>query len=177
MQPILADFDAYHYLFSIPLALVSIFLTLVILVQRGRGGGLTGALGGMGGQSAFGTKAGDLFTRITIGLAIFWACLAMGTIYFGYRRANPFGVTSTQGTKDGKGEVGKDKKGKDTKPADDKTKAGTPAEDKTDGKEKKTDKDSETSKKADDSSKSGDGKTTGETKATGDATPAEGSSK
>ena len=49
--------------------LVAIFLILLVLVQRGRGGGLAGAFGGMGGQSAFGTKAGDLFTRITIGVA------------------------------------------------------------------------------------------------------------
>ena len=38
---------------------------------------LAGALGGMGGQSAFGTKAGDLFTRITIGVAAFWIVLCM----------------------------------------------------------------------------------------------------
>jgi preprotein translocase subunit SecG len=66
-----------HYAFSIPLALLSVFLILVILVQRGRGGGLTGALGGMGGQSAFGTKAGDLFTRITIAVAAVWILLCM----------------------------------------------------------------------------------------------------
>jgi len=28
----------------------ALFLILLVLVQRGRGGGLTGALGGMGGQ-------------------------------------------------------------------------------------------------------------------------------
>jgi preprotein translocase subunit SecG len=70
----------YHYLYSFPLILISIFLMLVILVQRGRGGGLTGALGGMGGQSAFGTKAGDLFTRITIVVAAIWVLLSMVTI-------------------------------------------------------------------------------------------------
>ena len=69
-----------HYAFIIPLSLLSIFLMLVILVQRGRGGGLTGALGGMGGQSAFGTKAGDLFTRITIGVAVVWILLCMLTL-------------------------------------------------------------------------------------------------
>ena len=46
--------------------LVGMFLIGLILLQRGRGGGLAGAFGGMGGQSAFGTKAGDIFTRITI---------------------------------------------------------------------------------------------------------------
>jgi preprotein translocase subunit SecG len=38
---------------------------------------LAGAFGGMGGQSAFGTKAGDLFTRITIGVAAFWIILCI----------------------------------------------------------------------------------------------------
>ena len=50
-------------------------MVLLILVQRGKGGGLTGALGGPGGQSAFGTKAGDLFTRITIVAAGCWIFL------------------------------------------------------------------------------------------------------
>jgi preprotein translocase subunit SecG len=57
------------------LAATGLFLILVVLIQRGRGGGLSGAFGGMGGQSAFGTKAGDLFTRITIGVAAFWIIL------------------------------------------------------------------------------------------------------
>jgi preprotein translocase subunit SecG len=57
------------------LLVTSIFLILLVLVQRGRGGGLAGAFGGLGGQSAFGTKAGDLFTRITIGVAAFWIIL------------------------------------------------------------------------------------------------------
>lgn len=58
----------------------SIFLMLLILVQRGKGGGLTGALGGMGGQSAFGSKAGDAFTKITIITSMIWITLCMITI-------------------------------------------------------------------------------------------------
>ncbi len=58
------------------LLITSILLMIIILLQRGRGGGLAGAFGGLGGQSAFGTKAGDVFTKITIGLAIFWIFLA-----------------------------------------------------------------------------------------------------
>ncbi len=57
------------------LAFVSLLLIFIVLLQRGRGGGLAGALGGAGGQSAFGTKAGDVFTRITIGLAVVWVLL------------------------------------------------------------------------------------------------------
>ena len=58
------------------LLLISILVILVVLLQRGRGGGLAGAFGGMGGQSAFGTKAGDVFTKITIGLVTAWVLLA-----------------------------------------------------------------------------------------------------
>lgn len=65
---------------GILLFLTSLFMILLILVQRGKGGGLTGALGGMGGQSAFGSKAGDVFTRITVITAIIWITLCMVTI-------------------------------------------------------------------------------------------------
>ena len=54
------------------MALLSLFLILLVLIQRGRGGGLTGALGGPGGQSAFGSKAGDTFTVITVVVAAIW---------------------------------------------------------------------------------------------------------
>ncbi|HEY4310699.1 MAG TPA: preprotein translocase subunit SecG [Pirellulales bacterium] len=63
--------------------LVALFLILLVLIQRGRGGGLAGAFGGMGGQSAFGTKAGDLFTRITIVAASIWVVLCvLGVKYY-----------------------------------------------------------------------------------------------
>jgi preprotein translocase subunit SecG len=63
------------------LTLTSLFLILLILIQRGKGGGLAGAFGGLGGQSAFGTKAGDTFTRITIGVAAAWILLCMATVW------------------------------------------------------------------------------------------------
>jgi preprotein translocase subunit SecG len=69
-----------HVFFGLLMLLTALFLILLILVQRGRGGGLTGALGGMGGQSAFGTKAGDLFTRITMFVAAFWILLCIAAI-------------------------------------------------------------------------------------------------
>ncbi len=66
-----------HYLLMILLFLTAVFLIILVLIQRGKGGGLAGAFGGMGGQSAFGTKAGDLFTRITIVTALFWGVLCI----------------------------------------------------------------------------------------------------
>src|SRR6476646_7593620 len=65
------------------LSFLAIFLILLVLVQRGRGGGLAGALGGMGGSSAFGAKAGDVFTRITIGAAAIWVVLCIGAAKWG----------------------------------------------------------------------------------------------
>jgi preprotein translocase subunit SecG len=57
--------------------LLGCFLILLVLIQRGKGGGLSGAFGGVGGSSAFGSRAGDLFTRITLIVAGFWLVLAM----------------------------------------------------------------------------------------------------
>lgn len=59
------------------LSLGSVIIILLVLIQRGRGGGLAGALGGMGGYSAFGTRAGDIFTRVTIVAAALWLLAAM----------------------------------------------------------------------------------------------------
>ncbi len=69
------------YITMFLLMAVGFLLIFIILLQRGRGGGLAGALGGAGGQSAFGTKAGDVFTRITVGLAAVWMLLAAGNVY------------------------------------------------------------------------------------------------
>lgn len=64
-------------LLGLGLSLTALFLILLVLIQRGRGGGLAGAFGGMGGQSAFGTKAGDVFTKITVAVAAFWIVLCI----------------------------------------------------------------------------------------------------
>ena len=85
-------------LFMALLLLSSLILILLVLVQRGKGGGLAGAFGGMGGQSAFGTKAGDLFTRVTIGVAAFWILLCMFAVWhFGQEQSI---LDSDLGTKD-----------------------------------------------------------------------------
>ena len=45
--------------------LVCMFLILLILIQKGRGGGLSSAFGGQGGNTAFGAKTGDVLTWVT----------------------------------------------------------------------------------------------------------------
>ncbi len=69
-------------LFMLLLLFSSLIMVLLILVQRGKGGGLSGAFGGAGGQSAFGTKAGDLFTKVTIVVAFVWILLCVLAVGF-----------------------------------------------------------------------------------------------
>ena len=55
---------------------ICILLILVVLLQKGRGGGLGAAFGGAG-SSAFGTKTGDVFTWVTIVLTSLFLLLAI----------------------------------------------------------------------------------------------------
>ena len=59
------------------LLFIGLFMILLVLIQRGKGGGLIGALGGAGGSSPFGSRAGDQFTRLTIYVACIWLFLTM----------------------------------------------------------------------------------------------------
>jgi preprotein translocase subunit SecG len=72
----------------IAMGLCALFLILLILIQRGKGGGLAGAFGGMGGHSAFGTRAGDTLMKITVGVSVFWFVLAILTV-ISARNQNP----------------------------------------------------------------------------------------
>jgi preprotein translocase subunit SecG len=91
-----------RFFLGFSLVLTSLFLILLVLIQRGRGGGLAGAFGGAGGQSAFGTKAGDVFTKITVGVAAFWILLCILSLNVLGRQASLFspalGGAAPQGT-------------------------------------------------------------------------------
>jgi preprotein translocase subunit SecG len=52
-------------LFITLFVLVSLLLILIVLIQKGRGGGLASAFGGGGGNTAFGSKTGDVLTWAT----------------------------------------------------------------------------------------------------------------
>jgi len=62
--------------------LVAVLLMLMVLIQRGRGGGLAGALGGAGGHSAFGTKTADVFVKTTAVLGAVFFLLALVTAWY-----------------------------------------------------------------------------------------------
>ncbi len=51
---------------GVAFCIVCVLLIVIILLQRGRGGGLSGAFGGAGGQTPFGAKTGDVFTWVTV---------------------------------------------------------------------------------------------------------------
>lgn len=65
------------YLLMTLFLIVCFLLIIVVLLQKGRGGGLSGAFGGAGAGSAFGTRTGDVFTWITIVLTGAFLILAI----------------------------------------------------------------------------------------------------
>src|SRR5437763_1907833 len=58
-------YNVFLVLFITLFIIVSIFLILIVLIQKGRGGGLASAFGGGGGNTAFGSKTGDVLTWAT----------------------------------------------------------------------------------------------------------------
>lgn len=77
--------------------LISILMILLVLIQRPQGGGLSGAFGAGGagagaGQSAFGTKTGDMLTYATIGIFI---CFLGAAIVLNFV-TRPAGPVSTE---------------------------------------------------------------------------------
>jgi preprotein translocase subunit SecG len=64
--------------------LICLVLIGVILLQKGRGGGLSGAFGGAGGHTAFGAKTGDFLTWTTVVMATAFLLLAV-LMNFAYR--------------------------------------------------------------------------------------------
>lgn len=73
---VLAEFSWGQWFIVMTVIGVCMVLMLVILVQRGRGEGLSGAFGG-GGSSAFGAKTGDVFTWITVVGAVIFLSVAV----------------------------------------------------------------------------------------------------
>ena len=76
-MPLLASASTGSILLNVVIVLISLMLMFIILIQRGKGGGLAGAFGGAGGSSAFGSKAGDTLMKVTLYLAAGWIFLIM----------------------------------------------------------------------------------------------------
>jgi preprotein translocase subunit SecG len=73
----LAKIPWYAQILAVLFVVICIILIVIVLLQKGRGGGLSAAFGGAGGHSAFGSKTGDVFTKITIGIVAVFLILSM----------------------------------------------------------------------------------------------------
>lgn len=71
--------------------IVAIILIGLILIQRGRSGGLVEALGGV--ESIFGTKTSSLFVKLTVVLAVMFFLTSISLAYLSRRRAEKEGVS------------------------------------------------------------------------------------
>ena len=67
----------YSHVLNLIVLILGLILMLIVLVQRGKGGGLAGAFGGAGGSSPFGSRAADQFVRITLWFAGVWVLVIM----------------------------------------------------------------------------------------------------
>ena len=93
----------YTFMFVLHI-LITIALIGVILVQRGRSGGLVEALGGV--ESIFGTKTSSFFVKVTVGLAITFFLSSISLAYLSRKRgsslmekyAKPVNATQTVNT-------------------------------------------------------------------------------
>ena len=84
-------------------AFVCVSMILLILIQKGRGGGLSGAFGGAGGNTAFGSKTGDVLTWVTSGVFAAFLLLAVVLIWTGdavfadYNRVSTANIADVDG--------------------------------------------------------------------------------
>jgi preprotein translocase subunit SecG len=75
-----------------------IIMILIILIQKGKGGGLSGALAGGMASGLLGTKTGDFLTWVTIGLVGVFLTLAVVMAKFYKPQISEFGTTPAQQT-------------------------------------------------------------------------------
>ena len=73
-----------------------VILTLVVLIQKGKGGGLSGALAGGMASGLLGTKTGDFLTWVTIGLVSVFLILAVVMAKFYKPEISSFGEQQQQ---------------------------------------------------------------------------------
>ena len=76
--------------------LCAVGLVLIVLIQKGRGVGLTGALGGGAASGILGSKTGDFLTWVTIVLAGLFLTLAVVMAKFYKPSASEYGATQSQ---------------------------------------------------------------------------------
>jgi preprotein translocase subunit SecG len=80
----IAGVTLFISIISVIWLIVALMLIGIILIQKGKGGGLGGAFGGAGGGGGLlGTKTGDFLTWVTIGLVFLFFFLAIILVKYG----------------------------------------------------------------------------------------------
>ncbi len=80
----IAGVTLFINIISVIWLIVTLMLIGIILIQKGKGGGLGGAFGGAGGGGGLlGTKTGDFLTWVTIGLVFLFFFLAIILVKYG----------------------------------------------------------------------------------------------
>jgi preprotein translocase subunit SecG len=69
--------------------LAALILVLIVLIQKGKGGGLSSAFGGIG-SSLLGTKTGDFLTWVTISIVAVWLLLSIVAVKWFKPRASEY---------------------------------------------------------------------------------------
>ena len=88
-------FSFFFYTLMTLFILVCLILILVVLIQKGRGGGIASAFGGAGGNTAFGSKTGDVLTWATsIIFGTFVLLAIVLNLMANWRQANPPGAAN-----------------------------------------------------------------------------------
>lgn len=85
-------------LLAVLFVVCAIALILIILIQKGKGGGLSGALGGGMASNILGTKTGDFLTWFTIGLAGMFLFLLVVLARLYKPTSHDFGTTTPPAT-------------------------------------------------------------------------------
>lgn len=75
--------------------IVAVLLTLLVLIQKGKGGGLGAAFGGASSNSLLGTKTGDFLTWVTIGFTVVFLTVGVLMAKF-YKPTELKGLQSTE---------------------------------------------------------------------------------
>ncbi len=65
-------------IFTFLLILISLFLVLVVLMQKAKSDGAVAAMGGGGMESTFGAEAGNVLTKATITAAVLFFVISFG---------------------------------------------------------------------------------------------------
>ena len=86
-------------LIAILFVLSALALIFIILLQRGKGGGLTAALGGGMASGLLGAKTGDVLTWVTISLVAVFLFLAVLMAKYYRPTTSQYGTTQRTDTK------------------------------------------------------------------------------